>query len=246
MLEFVCVPDLRLRSLPFLSSFPFFLLSFCGFVALLLASLFCVYFASLSFFLFSFHSPPRLLTSSKLALRFADTNKTITLSPHTLTKSLPLSLPHTPSVPSNHPQKNPPTPPFTTPQKPQKTMQLPLTLLLGAAALAPISTASPLLTARQSNLQNFETGLGDILAPAVLSSADRRRPFVVDGNTFVLLTEARARSCDLQVNLCSDFVNGARGGAGFTVQQCAGQRGMFVPFSFVLGEGLGGVGGWLC
>lgn len=54
-------------------------------------------------------------------------------------------------------------------------------------------------------------------APGVTSSGDPKRPFAVNGNTFVNEAAAKQRACDIQRNSCSDAANG---GAGFTLADC--------------------------
>ncbi|PVH98669.1 hypothetical protein DM02DRAFT_657083 [Periconia macrospinosa] len=100
-------------------------------------------------------------------------------------------------------------------------MQLKLYFLTAALNLA--AAASP-LRPRQSNLQDFLGALGGISAPPVLSFNDPKRPFDAGGNTFVLLDEARERSCDLQLNQCADRANSSGGSAGFSVQDCNQQK----------------------
>jgi transcription initiation factor TFIID subunit 15 len=64
--------------------------------------------------------------------------------------------------------------------------------------------------------------LGGIAAPAVSDSGDSKRPFAVNGNTFVNKSAAVQRACDVQNNACADAVNGGKL-SGVTVSQCGSQ-----------------------
>lgn len=63
---------------------------------------------------------------------------------------------------------------------------LSLLVALGPGALAvDINTTMGLLPRQASNLQVFSGALGGIQASAITQSGDTRRPFEVDGDTFV-------------------------------------------------------------
>jgi hypothetical protein len=59
--------------------------------------------------------------------------------------------------------------------------------------------------------------------PPVTSSTDKRRPFAVNGNTFVNSGAAVQRSCDIQFNACADAANGGKL-PGKTVGDCQTQK----------------------
>ncbi|KAI8966086.1 hypothetical protein F5Y11DRAFT_211874 [Daldinia sp. FL1419] len=56
--------------------------------------------------------------------------------------------------------------------------------------------------------------------PSVTNSGDAKRPFAVNGNTFVDQAAAKQRACDIQNNKCSDAANA---GAGFKLSDCQAQ-----------------------
>jgi len=74
------------------------------------------------------------------------------------------------------------------------------------------------------NLQRFTEALGNVVAPVVTPNGAR---FAVQGNNqdFNDVQSAIRRSCDVQNNLCANFVNGSRGTAGFSVGDCNAQQG---------------------
>lgn len=58
-------------------------------------------------------------------------------------------------------------------------------------------------------------------APAVTNSGDAKRPFAVNGNSFVNEAAAKQRACDIQNNACSDAANA---GADFKLSDCQAQQ----------------------
>lgn len=96
-----------------------------------------------------------------------------------------------------------------------------LSLLLAVASARTVP-----YTRRATNLQTFNGDLGGA-APAVVDSGDSNRPFEINGNTFVNLSGALQRSCDVQFNTCA---NQANSGADFTVDQCQTQKGRHFLF----------------
>jgi transcription initiation factor TFIID subunit 15 len=71
--------------------------------------------------------------------------------------------------------------------------------------------------------------IGGIAAPAVTNSGDSKRPFSVNGNTFVNKSAAVQRACDIQNNACADAVNSGKlsglsaGDCGAQVSICVGE-----------------------
>ncbi|KAJ4389253.1 hypothetical protein N0V93_006718 [Gnomoniopsis smithogilvyi] len=73
-----------------------------------------------------------------------------------------------------------------------------------------------------TNLQTFTGTLGGA-APPVVNNGDAKRPFTIDGDTFVNLNGALGRSCDRQKNACASLANS--GDATVTsVAQCDDQN----------------------
>lgn len=60
--------------------------------------------------------------------------------------------------------------------------------------------------------------------PTVENSGDAKRPFSVNGNTFVNAAAAVGRACDIQFNACADGVNRGQITDGTTVNDCQTQR----------------------
>lgn len=56
------------------------------------------------------------------------------------------------------------------------------------------------------NLQTFTGTLGGA-APPVVNNGDAKRPFTIEGDTFVNLNGALGRSCDIQKNACATLAN---------------------------------------
>ncbi|KAH8815564.1 hypothetical protein F5884DRAFT_871910 [Xylogone sp. PMI_703] len=67
------------------------------------------------------------------------------------------------------------------------------------------------------------SALGGIAAPPVTDSGNSKRPFEVNGNTFVNKSAAVQRACDIQFNACANAVNGQKL-AGVTISQCSAQQ----------------------
>lgn len=61
-------------------------------------------------------------------------------------------------------------------------------------------------TASGTNLQTFTGALGGA-APPVVNNGDAKRPFTINGDTFVNLNGALGRSCDVQKNACATLAN---------------------------------------
>lgn len=72
-----------------------------------------------------------------------------------------------------------------------------------------------------TNIQVFTGALGGP-PPPVLQTADSKRPFSVNGDTFVGKAAALGRSCDVQHNACADDANGGAFDGG--VGQCDDQN----------------------
>lgn len=97
-----------------------------------------------------------------------------------------------------------------------------------AAAVTPVTTAAaPAATgnadttpATSSNLQTFTGDLGAAADP-ITNSGDAKRPFEVNGATFVNFAAAAARTCDIQFNACA---NAANGGQGIAFADCNTQK----------------------
>ncbi|KIH86595.1 hypothetical protein SPBR_08498 [Sporothrix brasiliensis 5110] len=72
------------------------------------------------------------------------------------------------------------------------------------------------------NVQTFTGALGGPPPPVVSSDADPKRPFSVDGSTFVNQGAALQRSCSVQHNACSTAANSGQISGG--VAQCETQQ----------------------
>lgn len=84
------------------------------------------------------------------------------------------------------------------------------------------STAAGSTAASGTNLQTFTGALGGA-APPVVNNGDAKRPFTINGDTFVNLNGALGRSCDVQKNACANLANS--GDATVTsVAQCDDQN----------------------
>ncbi|KAL4263123.1 hypothetical protein AB1N83_005260 [Pleurotus pulmonarius] len=87
-----------------------------------------------------------------------------------------------------------------------------------AASAAP-APAAPATTA--GNLQTFTGALGGVKAPVVTAVGNA---FQVENNaSFNNLNSALRRSCDVQVNLCSNAANASRNQGDLTVANCGAQ-----------------------
>ncbi|KAL1966873.1 hypothetical protein VTN77DRAFT_3838 [Rasamsonia byssochlamydoides] len=88
-----------------------------------------------------------------------------------------------------------------------------------------LSRRSTSASSNSGNFQTFTSALGGAAAPPVTNSGDAQRPFEVNGDTFVNLSAALQRSCDIQFNACADIANseGNKSG-GLTVAECQVQE----------------------
>ncbi|KAJ8455497.1 hypothetical protein ONZ45_g18929 [Pleurotus djamor] len=77
------------------------------------------------------------------------------------------------------------------------------------------------------NLQTFNGSLGGIRAPSVTDAGNGR--FQVQGNTFNNLNDALRRSCDIQVNECSNAANASNNQGDFTVQNSEEESQIVTP-----------------
>lgn len=77
---------------------------------------------------------------------------------------------------------------------------------------------------RQSQGNNVQTFTGNLggAAPAVVDSGDAKRPFSVNGATFVNEGAAVQRSCAVQHNACANAANSGQG--DFSVSDCGAQE----------------------
>ncbi|KAI3400582.1 hypothetical protein diail_2785 [Diaporthe ilicicola] len=75
--------------------------------------------------------------------------------------------------------------------------------------------------AQGSNVQTFTGALGGA-APPVTDSGDAKRPFSVNGATFVNKGAAIQRSCSIQHNTCANAANSGSG--NFSVSDCGNQE----------------------
>ena len=84
----------------------------------------------------------------------------------------------------------------------------------------------PGLLPRQTadNLQTFTGNLGAAAVP-ITNSGDPKRPFEVNGNTFVNFAAAAQRTCDVQFNACANAANGSGNQGSLTVSACQTQKG---------------------
>lgn len=69
-------------------------------------------------------------------------------------------------------------------------------------------------------MQTFTGDLGGA-APAVIDTGDEKRPFSVNGATFVNEAGALQRSCAVQHNACANAANSGSG--DFSVSDCGDQ-----------------------
>lgn len=90
---------------------------------------------------------------------------------------------------------------------------------VASAAPAAAAIAAPAAPAT-GNLQTFTGTLGAAASP-ITSSGDAKRPFLVNGATFVNFAAAAARTCDVQFNACA---NAANGGNGIALADCTAQK----------------------
>lgn len=78
------------------------------------------------------------------------------------------------------------------------------------ATAAPVGTAAPAAPAAAAgNLQTFTGALGAAANP-ITFSGDAKRPFEVNGDTFVNFSAAAARTCDIQFNACANAANSGK------------------------------------
>lgn len=90
-----------------------------------------------------------------------------------------------------------------------------------ASAPAASATAVPAPAANTpTNLQTFTGALGAAAIP-IAPSGDAKRPFLVNGATFVNFAAAAARTCDVQFNACA---NAANSGKGVVFADCNAQK----------------------
>lgn len=93
------------------------------------------------------------------------------------------------------------------------------------APAAPAATAAPAAAAAAAadaagNLQTFDGKLGAAASP-ITFSGDEKRPFEVNGATFVNFSAAAARTCDIQSNACA---NAANRGQKVSLNNCNKQK----------------------
>lgn len=74
-----------------------------------------------------------------------------------------------------------------------------------------------------ANLQAFTGTLGGA-APPVVNNGDAKRPFTIEGDTFVNLGGALGRSCDVQKNACAALANSGDAAVS-SVAECDDQNG---------------------
>lgn len=90
-----------------------------------------------------------------------------------------------------------------------------------SAAPVPAATVVAAPTANTpTNLQTFTGAVGAAAIP-ITPSGDAKRPFLVNGATFVNFAAAAARTCDVQFNACA---NAANGGKGVVFADCNTQK----------------------
>jgi hypothetical protein len=91
----------------------------------------------------------------------------------------------------------------------------------GADAAAASEAATP-ASAAGNNVQTFTGDIGGAAPPVISSNADPKRPFSVDGSTFVNKGAALQRSCSVQHNACATAANSGQISGG--VGQCETQE----------------------
>ncbi|KJA21216.1 hypothetical protein HYPSUDRAFT_67958 [Hypholoma sublateritium FD-334 SS-4] len=92
-----------------------------------------------------------------------------------------------------------------------------------AVTTAAAATATTAAASTSGNLQTFTGNLGGVTAPAVTTGG--RGLLVAGSDSFLNLSAALGRSCDIQHNGCADVANSAAGRAsGLTVGQCDTQN----------------------
>ncbi|KAL9113041.1 MAG: hypothetical protein Q9227_002653 [Pyrenula ochraceoflavens] len=106
-----------------------------------------------------------------------------------------------------------------------KTTFLTIPFLLSAVSARTLyseRSVRPGILPRQTsdNLQTFTGNLG-VAAVPITNSGDAKRPFEVNGDTFVNFGAAAQRTCDVQFNGCA---NQANSGASFSVDDCQTQK----------------------
>jgi hypothetical protein len=89
------------------------------------------------------------------------------------------------------------------------------------AASGAAEAATP-ASAAGNNVQTFTGALGGAAPPVISSNADAKRPFSVDGSTFVNQGAALQRSCSVQHNACATAANSGQLSGG--VGQCETQE----------------------
>lgn len=89
-----------------------------------------------------------------------------------------------------------------------------------AASAAPAAAIAAPAAPATGNLQTFTGTLGAAASP-ITSSGDAKRPFLVNGATFVNFAAAAARTCDVQFNACA---NAANDGNGIALADCTTQK----------------------
>ncbi|POS78380.1 hypothetical protein DHEL01_v203234 [Diaporthe helianthi] len=93
-----------------------------------------------------------------------------------------------------------------------------------AASNSAADAASGCSSGRQAQSNNVQTFTGNLggAAPAVVDSGDAKRPFSVNGATFVNAGAAIQRSCAVQHNACANAANSGQG--DFSVSDCGAQE----------------------
>ncbi|KAJ7650230.1 hypothetical protein FB45DRAFT_887359 [Roridomyces roridus] len=122
-----------------------------------------------------------------------------------------------------------PSPPPQTASRTTTSSSQPSSPPAQKATTARLSTASPSgssstkTTTTTSNLQVFTGSLGGVAAPSVVASGTQ---FQVQGdNSFNNKVDALQRSCDNQLNECSDAANRSKNQGALTVSACNTQHG---------------------
>lgn len=90
----------------------------------------------------------------------------------------------------------------------------------GTASTGAAGNASNITSSTGTNVQKFTGTLGGPPPPVISSGGER--PFSVNGDTFVGLSAALGRSCDIQHNACADAANSGKISAD--VAQCDEQN----------------------